>query len=90
MDDFLKNLASLNDDNALLDFCRRKVLHGTPFVFNGNEDAYYSFRKRIADEFEINFHEIFIIGSGKLGFSPHKNKIFDYDSDIDVAIRSLA
>ena len=57
-------------------------------VFNGNEDAYYEFRKRIANKFEINFHEVFITGSAKLGFSAHKRKPFDYDSDIDVALIS--
>ena len=72
----------------MLDFCRRRSLHGTPLVFKGNEDAYYEFRKRIANKFEINFHEVFITGSAKLGFSPHKEKLFDYDSDIDIAIIS--
>lgn len=88
MEDFLLTLASLNEDSDLVDFCRRRTLHGTPFVFNGDEDAYYSFRKRIADKFEISFHEVFITGSGKLGFSPHKGKIFDFESDIDVALIS--
>src|SRR5688572_20351637 len=88
MEEFLASLAALPDDEALLDFCRRNSLHGTPFVFNGNEDAYYEFRKRIAGKFDINFHEVFIIGSAKLGFSPHKKKLFDYDSDIDIAIIS--
>jgi len=57
-------------------------------VFKDNEDEYYQFRKRIADKFSINFHEIFITGSAKLGFSPFKKTIFDYDSDIDVALIS--
>lgn len=84
----MKTLAEATTDESLLDFCRRRSLHGTPFVFTGNEDDYYNFRKRIAEKFEINFHEIFITGSGKLGFSPRKCKPFDYDSDIDVAIIS--
>lgn len=88
MDDFLLNLKSTSDESDLIDFCRKRALHGTPTVFNGNEDAYYDFRKRIAEKFEINFHEVFITGSAKLGFSPHKHKLFDYDSDIDVAIIS--
>jgi len=90
MQDFMAALAALPDHSTLLDFCRRKSLHGTPFVFAGREDAYYEFRRRIADHFEINFHEVFITGSAKLGFSPHKQKPFDYDSDIDVAILSAA
>lgn len=88
MHEFMKTLAEATTDEILLDFCRRSSLHGTPFVFQGKEDDYYKFRKRIADKFGINFHEIFITGSGKLGFSPRKRKIFSYDSDIDVAIIS--
>ena len=46
MNIFLASLAETIDENALIDFCRRRSLHGTPAVFNGNEDAYYEFRKR--------------------------------------------
>lgn len=88
MEEFLKQLAELPDEESLLDFCRRRALHGTPSIFFGNEDAYYSFRKRIADRFQINFHEVFITGSAKLGFSPHKKKLFDLESDIDIALIS--
>jgi predicted nucleotidyltransferase len=88
MEEFFASLAATPNEEALLDFCRRRSLHGTPLVFKGNEDAYYEFRKRIANKFEINFHEVFITGSAKLGFSPHKEKLFDYDSDIDIAIIS--
>lgn len=90
MEEFLNQLEEIADEDSLLDFCRRRTLHGTPAVFQGNEDAYYSFRKRIADNFQINFHEIFITGSAKLGFSPFKRKPFDLDSDIDVALISSA
>lgn len=88
MQEFLKKLALADTDEGLLDFCRRTSLHGTPFVFSGREDDYYNFRKRIAKKFDISFHEIFITGPGKLGFSPRKNKNFDYESDIDVALIS--
>lgn len=89
MDEFLTSLSQIVDDDALLDFCRRRSLHGTPAIFDGNEDAYYGFRKRISNKFGINFHEVFITGSAKLGFSPYKKKPFDYESDIDVAIISI-
>lgn len=88
MEEFLRRLSLLKDNNELLEFYRRRILHGTPAVFNGDEDAYYSFRKRIADQFSISFHEVFITGSAKLGFSPRKRTTFSYDSDIDVAIIS--
>lgn len=88
MEVFLENLEKADSDESLKDFARREILHGTPFVFSGREVEFYEFRKRIAVHFGIGFHEIFITGSGKLGFSPHKRTVFSYDSDIDVAIVS--
>ncbi|MBX8476048.1 hypothetical protein K5D38_14750 [Pseudomonas cichorii] len=85
---FQSNLDLAIEQNELLDFCRKHVLHGIPFVFKDRPDEYYDFKKIITNEFEISFHEVYITGSGKLGFSPHKGTIFDYDSDIDVAIIS--
>ena len=78
----------LSDEQHIYDFCRKNVLHGTPYIFKEREDEYYNFRKKIAQRYNISFHEIYITGSAKLGFSPHKNKDFDLDSDIDVAIIS--
>ncbi|MEW6378242.1 MAG: hypothetical protein AB1611_01410 [bacterium] len=88
IENFLTSLRAIQNEDELVDFCRKKVLHGTPFIFASKEDDYYEFRKRIANNFNIDFHEIFITGSAKLGFSPYKSKDFDYDSDIDVAIVS--
>lgn len=90
MQEFLPQLAATQGDDELMDLCRRSSLHGTPAVFGGDEARYYAFRKRIAGKFDISFHEVFITGSAKLGFSPHKRKLFDYDSDIDVALISSA
>lgn len=85
---FLASLTDISDEEALLDFCRKHSLHGTPKIFDGAENKYYDFRKRIAEKFSVNFHEVFITGSAKLGFSPFKGKTFDYESDVDVAIVS--
>lgn len=86
---FINELKQQNTDEKLLDFSRKYVLHGIPFVFEGKEDEYYEFRKRISINFNISFHEVYITGSGKLGFSLFKKgKIFDYNSDIDVALIS--
>lgn len=90
MEEFLAELAATSSEDELIDLCRRSSLHGTPAVFSGDEKRYYAFRKQIASKFEISFHEVFITGSAKLGFSPHKRKPFDYDSDIDVALISSA
>lgn len=88
MTTFFESLSKIDNDVELVDFCRRKVLHGIPKVFSGDESMYYDFRKRISERFDVYFQDIFVTGSAKLGFSPHKRKQFDYDSDIDVAIVS--
>lgn len=83
-----KALLTLVRDEDLLDFCRKFHLHGEPFIFKDRADAYYEFRKRIADNFGIVFHEVIITGSAKNGFSHLKGTDFDLESDIDVAIVS--
>lgn len=88
VNEFISFLKDIEDDAGVIDLCRKKVLHGTPHIFEGQEDKYYEFRKRISEKFNIAFHEVFITGSAKLGFNPRKRKKFDYDSDIDVAIVS--
>ena len=89
IEDFRESLKGCDTDASLIDLCRRTVLHGTPSVFTGRDNEFYSFRKRIAEKFGVNFHEVYIVGSAKLGFSPFKNfKPFDFDSDIDVSIVS--
>jgi len=88
LEGFNNSLQENRSQDMLVDFCRKHVLHGVPHVFDARENDYYDFRKKIAENFDINFHEVYITGSGKLGFSPFKNKIFDLDSDIDVAIIS--
>ncbi|MFQ2369800.1 hypothetical protein [Aeromonas enteropelogenes] len=88
LDDFNRELGSKTEEDDMLDFCRKHVLHGTPYVFDRRDEDFYEFRKKIANKFKIPFHEVYITGSAKLGFSPFKNKTFDYDSDIDVALVS--
>ena len=90
LESFLTDLETQDTKDLQYDFCRKFVLHGTPYVFQGRDEEFYEFRKKIAEKFQIPFHEIYITGSGKLGFSPFKLKEFDYDSDIDVAIISPA
>ena len=85
---FLDCLLAADNPEAIVDLCRRHILHGTPKLFDGNEDGFYEFRKRISERFDINFHEVFLIGSAKLGFNYRTKKPFDYESDIDVTIVS--
>jgi predicted nucleotidyltransferase len=88
LEHFLASLRAADTESETLDLCRRQVLHGTPHVFLNREDDFYLFRKKIAEKFNVSFHEVYVVGSAKLGFSPFKKKDFDLDSDIDVAIAS--
>ncbi len=88
LEKFFAQVKNLEDEEEIIDFCRKYLIHGIPYIFTENQDEYYEFRKRISQHFDINFYEIYITGSAKLGFSPFKQKSFDDDSDIDVAIVS--
>lgn len=88
LDSFFVELYNIDNDK-LPDFCRKVILHGTPFVFKDNEDEFYEFRKRIANKFFVYFNEVLITGSAKLGFSPFKGTEFSLDSDVDVSIVSM-
>jgi len=84
--EFNQLLLETDSDADRLHFINKYFFHGTPHIFQDRENEYFEFKNRIANYFEIGFHEIFIVGSAKFGFSYHKNKEFDYDSDIDVVI----
>lgn len=88
LENFDTSLKAMTSDIDILDFCRKHILHGTPFVFQSSDEDFYEFRKRIGEKFNIPFYEIYITGSANLGFSPFKRKVFDLDSDIDVALVS--
>lgn len=87
-DEFNCLLIQCQNESEILDFTRKWVLHGTPFVFDQREEQFYDFRKRISDKLGVSFNDVFISGSGKLGFSPFKGTDFSLDSDIDVTIVS--
>ncbi|SFH79927.1 hypothetical protein [Enterobacter sp. NFIX59] len=88
LEEFFHDLYRIETEELITDFCRKNILHGTPYIFSARDGDFYDFRKKIGDFFEIPFYEIYITGSAKLGFSPFKKKKFDYDSDIDVALVS--
>lgn len=74
------------DVQSITEIVQKHLLHGLPFVFDKREDDYFEFRNIIARHFGIGFHEVFIVGSSKLGYSYHKDSIFSLDSDIDVVL----
>lgn len=87
-EEFEKNLLSCETEDDILDFSRKHIIHGIPYVFEHREDEYFEFRNRISKHFNVAYYQIYIVGSGKLGFSYRKDTKFGYDSDIDVAIVS--
>lgn len=86
LDNFNEIIIQSNDFEKRLLFVQKFLFHGIPSVFEGREDDYFEFRNKIANKFNVGFHEVFIVGSAKLGFSYHKGTQFNYDSDIDVVI----
>lgn len=85
-EDFNANIIHSDTSEKQLRFVQKYLFHGIPFVFKDRENEYFEFRNRIANKFNVGFHEVFIVGSAKLGFSYHKTTEFNYDSDIDIVI----
>jgi len=70
---------------------RRYLLHGTPIIYEGNDDLYYELKSKVADYFNVSTTNILIVGSAKLGFSIAPKKLwkpFNDESDIDVVVIS--
>ena len=70
---------------------RRYITFGDCYVLD--DDRYFALREDVADHFGVHPNEVFIVGSGKLGFSiaPKKRyRPFGDTSDIDVAVISPA
>ena len=65
------------------------VLDGTPYVFEKSPMKYMVFKEQVAERFRVGSHDVCIVGSAKLGFSPSPHKFgtpFDETSDVDVVI----
>lgn len=84
--EFDRTLSSMSSEGQRIDFIRKYFFHGTPYVFKERENDYFEFRNKIAKHFDISFNEVFIVGSGKFGFSYLNKTEFSFESDIDVAI----
>ncbi len=68
---------------------RKHLLDGAPFALD--KHASFALRGAICDYFEIEFSDVVVVGSGKLGFSIKPTRrygLFNDDSDIDVAVVS--
>ncbi|COF21717.1 hypothetical protein [Bacillus cereus] len=86
---FQKNL----DDHSISsqEFVKRYITHGTPYVFDGDQEMYFEVKKVISSHFEIEPEDVMMVGSGKLGFSLNTDQLWkpiDDESDLDMVIIS--
>lgn len=85
-------LVEFKADLRTMDSCqiyRKYILDGKCFLLEHQE--IFELREEISKNFEINYNEIYLVGSGKLGFSIKPSRrflAFNDDSDIDIAITS--
>ena len=84
--ELLDKIEQANSNDEYLRIVRKYIIHGIPYVFKDNSNLYYDFREQIATHWDVGFQEVLILGSGKLGYSYHKDSVFSDESDIDVAI----
>lgn len=86
LSEFNDLVSSLQNEDEIKSLIKKYFLYGTAFVFHNNTEDEFDFKNKISNEFKIPIENIYIVGSSKLGFSYHKQKKFDFDSDIDIAI----
>ena len=67
------------------------ILERIPFVFNQNNDLYIEWKEKLSELIKIDSSAIIFTGSAGCGLSLNPNKsfkLFDDDSDIDLALIS--
>ena len=80
--------ADLNSLSSI-QMIRKYILNGGCHVLN--DDQHFRLKEQICEHFGIEFNNVILVGSGKLGFSIKSEKrfhSFGEDSDIDVAVVS--
>jgi len=85
IDIFKNSLAALDPKQVV----RRHILSGVSHALP--EEKEFELKDRISDYFDVEFSEVVVVGSGKLGFSiaPRKRyREFNEESDIDIAVVS--
>lgn len=85
IEEFKADLTALSDVQII----RKYILNRSCHALSDNQD--YMLKDRICEHFKIEFNDVILVGSGKLGFSIKSSKRyqpFGDDSDIDVAVVS--
>ena len=77
------------NDLSSLQLIRKYILNGDCYILNS--DQHFRLKEEICEYFKVDFNNVVLVGSGKLGFSIKAEKrfhAFGDDSDIDVAVVS--
>ncbi|SEN30196.1 hypothetical protein [Nitrosomonas marina] len=85
IEEFKKDLALLSS----IQIFRKYVLNGSCFALS--DENHYRLREEVCEHFKVEFNDVILVGSGRLGFSLKQSKRFSEfgeDSDIDLAIVS--
>lgn len=85
IEDFKEDLSKLTS----LQIIRKYILSAESKILDS--DKHYRLKEKICDHFNVEFSDVIMVGSGKLGFSiKHKRRFqhFNDDSDIDIAVVS--
>lgn len=85
LEDFKEDLKTL----SALQVVRKHILNGGCYALT--EDQHYRLKERVCEYFKIDFNNVVLVGSGKLGFSIKAEKRFQTfgdESDIDIAVVS--
>lgn len=87
VDDFKADLGQLTS----IQLIRKYIYNGSCSTLNDHH--HYRLKEEISEHFDVQFNDVIIVGSAKLGFSIKPSKRyspFGEDSDIDVAVVSTA
>ena len=85
LDEFKSDLNKLSS----LKMMRKYILSDVCHVLN--KDQHFRLKDEICEHFAVDFNNVILVGSGKLGFSikaEKRFKSFGDDSDIDIAVVS--
>lgn len=85
LDDFKTDLKS----RTALQIVRKHIFNGGCFALT--DEMHYQLKECVCEHFNIEFNNVVLVGSGKLGFSIKAEKRFQTfgdDSDIDIAVIS--
>lgn len=85
IEDFKKDLSNLTS----LQIIRKYILTAESKILNN--DQHYQLKEQICEHFNVEFNDVIIVGSSKLGFSikpSRRYESFNDESDIDIAVVS--